>query len=581
MGYRIFRVSLAILVFSFGVGHSLFADDEKLASNSGDSAKISESDELSYMKGREKLLDGDLEGAVPFFEAALKKDPQSASLNEEMAELYLRLGNLERAEVLCQKAVKNEPKNPQYRTTLGGIYASQKRFAEAKEQYSKILEVDPNNQKIPLLLGILEAEDGQLEEGAKILTKAIETNSDNYMAYFYRAKVYLEMEDVQKAKADLDKALTIRPAFVEAGTALGMLHERLGDVDAAIAAYSRIQGSGAFKKRLGQLYLSKNEFEKALTEFKEYEEVESDDYTVKVKIGLIYFELKKYDDAIAKFKVILKEQPDAGNVRFYLGVVYEEMKQTDKAITEFKQVASDSTFFKESMLHVGLLYKDGERLKEGAEFSKKLLASHSDVPEFYDMYASFFEAKKDYKHAVSVLEDGLKHFPKDEKLLYFEGALNDKLGDKTHSIATMKKILELNANNAHALNFLGYTYADMGQNLDEAQSMIEKALTLRPQDGYIEDSLGWVYFKRGKVDDAIAQLNKAADLEKEEPIIFEHLGDVYLSKKDYSKAVEMYKKAEDLSNRKKDSDTVKKMENKIASVSKEQRNPTTEEKASQ
>jgi tetratricopeptide (TPR) repeat protein len=543
----------------------------KSATTSSDSG---EPDLLPYMQAREKALDGDYDAAAPLFEKALTQDPNSPGLNHELAEVYLRLSNLDRAEVLGLKSVELDPNNAEFHMTLGGILASEKKYTEAKEQYNKVLELDPTNQRVPLLLGILEAESGKLEEGIKVLTKTIESSPDNFMAYFYRAKVYLEMEDVPKAKADLEKCLAIHPAFVEAGTALGTLYERLNEVDNAIAAYSKIQGSGDFQKRLAQLYLSKNEFDKALDAFLEYEQVEPDDYTVKVKIGLIYFELKKYDEAIGRFRTILKEQPEAGNVRFYLAVVLEEMQQTDKAIVEFKKVPVDSSFFKEAMLHIGFIYKDQDKFKEGIEFSKNTLAKHKDMVEFYDMYASFYEAKKNYKQAIGIIQDGLKRFPKDEKLLYFEGALDDKVGNREASISEMKKILDINANNAHALNFLGYTYAEMGKNLDEAQTLVEKALTLRPDDGYIEDSLGWVYFKKGKVDQAIDQLNKAATIETSEPVIYEHLGDVYLSKKDFTKAKEMYKKAQQLSTQKKDSDMAKKVQAKISSVEEKQRTPT-------
>jgi tetratricopeptide (TPR) repeat protein len=226
------------------------------------------------------------------------------------------------------------------------------------------------------------------------------------------------------------------------------------------------------------------------------------------------------------------------------------------------------------MLHIGFILKDQEKIKEGIEFSKKTLAANPDVIEFYDMYASFFEYKKDYKRALSIIADGIKRYPSDEKLLYFEGALFDKMGDRRKSIINMKKILEINASNAHALNFLGYTYAELGENLDEAESLVEKALSLRPNDGYIEDSLGWVYFKKGKVDKAIERLQKAAETQADEPVIYEHLGDVYKFKKDYGKAIEMYKKAVTLSLEKKDQDSEKKLEGKIASAEKEQRQPS-------
>jgi tetratricopeptide (TPR) repeat protein len=529
---------------------------------------------LDYMKGRQLVLDGSYEEAIPYFEKALKQDPDGHQIQHELSEIYLRTNNLDKAEELAKMAADRDPKNVEYLMTLGGIYASSRKYPEAKAQYQKVMEADPDNAKVPLLLGIIEAESGQMEEGIKVLTKLTESQSDNVMAFFYRAKIYLEMEQEEKAKADLEKCLQLRPTFTEAGTALGMIFEKQGDVDGAIQAYSKIQANGRFKKRLAQLYLSKNEFEKALDEFREYATLEPDDYSVRVKVGLIYLELKRYQNAIEEFNSILKVQPDAGNVRFYLGLVYEEQKKWDLAVQSLKKVAVDSGFFKEATLHAAFILKEQNKMREGIEFTKQMLAKHPDIIEFYDMHASFFESQKDFKKAQAVLEQGLKKFPKEEKLLYFLGALQDKMGEKEKSISTMNKILEINPNNAHALNFVGYALADSGKDLEKAQENIEKALALRPSDGYIEDSLGWVLFKRGQNEKAIEQLQKAAMIQPEEAIIFEHLGDVYLAQKDYAKAVEMYKKASQYATAKKDSESVKKLEKKIASANENRRTPS-------
>jgi len=556
--YNLFVIATLLLACS------VHAADEKAAVSEADDVQAN----LLYMKGRQMALDGKFEEAAPILEQALKANPDNAYANHQIAEVYMRLNDFEKAEAAASKAVAKDPNNVEYRATLGGVLASVKRYDESKEQYRKIMEIEPANSKAPLLLGILEAESGNLEAGAKVLGKAIEENGENFMAYFYRAKIYLEMDDAKRAKSDLDKCLTLRPSFVEAGTALGLLHERLGEIDDAIKVYSRISGSGRFNKRLAQIYLQRNELDKALAQLLEYEQSEPDDYGARVKVALIYFEMKNFQKALERFQVILKEQPDADNVRFYQAAVLEELKHSDKAIVEFKKVTKDSSFFREAMLHVGFILKEQGKLKDGQKFAEKVISQNPEISEFYDMLASFFEAQKDYKKAMGAIGQGLKRFPTDEKLLYFEGALLDKQGERTKAIASMKKIVDANPNNAHALNFLGYTYAEMGENLEEAEKLVEKALTLRPEDGYIEDSMGWVLFRQGKIDKAIARLEKALKLQPQEPIILDHLGDCYSQKKELSKAADFYKKAVVLSE-KKDKDMAKKIESKLAKLSKE------------
>jgi Tfp pilus assembly protein PilF len=116
----------------------------------------------------------------------------------------------------------------------------------------------------------------------------------------------------------------------------------------------------------------------------------------------------------------------------------------------------------------------------------------------------------------------------------------------------MRKVIALDPKHANALNYLGYTYADLGQNLDEAERLIKEALKYKPNDGYITDSLGWVYYKKGEFKKAIKYLTRAIELVPDDPIMLEHLGDAYLKVNDKANAVKFYEKS--LQRKEKDKD---------------------------
>jgi tetratricopeptide (TPR) repeat protein len=102
-------------------------------------------------------------------------------------------------------------------------------------------------------------------------------------------------------------------------------------------------------------------------------------------------------------------------------------------------------------------------------------------------------------------------------------------------IAALKKTLDLKSDNADALNYLGYTYAEKGEHLDEAIQLIKRALLLKPDNGYILDSLAWAYYQKGMLNEALEVMNKAvAKTPDDDPVMREHYGDIYLklSKKD-------------------------------------------------
>jgi Flp pilus assembly protein TadD len=122
----------------------------------------------------------------------------------------------------------------------------------------------------------------------------------------------------------------------------------------------------------------------------------------------------------------------------------------------------------------------------------------------------------------------------------------DKNKQKQASMQMMRKVIALDPKHANALNYLGYTYADLGENLDEAERLILEAMKHKPEDGYITDSLGWVYYQKGDYEKALEQLKKAVELVPDDPVILEHLGDTYLKLNDREKALEYYRKSLDL-----------------------------------
>ena len=96
-------------------------------------------------------------------------------------------------------------------------------------------------------------------------------------------------------------------------------------------------------------------------------------------------------------------------------------------------------------------------------------------------------------------------------------------------VSEMRKTIEIDPDHENALNYLGYSFADKGINLDEAISLVERALKIKPDNGAYVDSLGWAYYKKGLIDLAIQHLKRASELMPDDPVIMEHLGDVYIN----------------------------------------------------
>ncbi len=151
-----------------------------------------------------------------------------------------------------------------------------------------------------------------------------------------------------------------------------------------------------------------------------------------------------------------------------------------------------------------------------------------------------YQEKKDYASAIALARKMVELDPKSDKYHFTLGALLDEDHQREAGMAEMRKAIELNPDNAQALNYLGYTYAEQGKNLDEAERLVKRALDIEPEDGFYIDSLGWVYYQKGEYKKAIEQLERAVNLSGNDPTITEHLGDAYRKVGDLKEASHEY-----------------------------------------
>ena len=140
--------------------------------------------------------------------------------------------------------------------------------------------------------------------------------------------------------------------------------------------------------------------------------------------------------------------------------------------------------------------------------------------------------RKKFADCAQTYDQGIAAFPDPNDkanwvYYYYRGICEERSKQWNKAEADMRKALELQPEQPHVLNYLGYSWIDQGVNLDEGMKMIKRAVEQRPDDGYIVDLLGWAYYRIGNYDDAVKNLERAIDLKPEDPTINDHLGDAY------------------------------------------------------
>ena len=147
--------------------------------------------------------------------------------------------------------------------------------------------------------------------------------------------------------------------------------------------------------------------------------------------------------------------------------------------------------------------------------------AYGDLLRSADRYA---EAAAAYDKAIATLPEGDRRLV---GLYYARGVARERSNRWNDAESDFRSALKLNPDRADVLNYLGYSWVDKGQNLQEAVSMLEKAHALRPLDGFIADSVGWAYYRLGRFQDAARTLEEAVQLAPGAPDVNDHLGDAY------------------------------------------------------
>lgn len=525
-----------------------------------DAVSVRAKADYHFAMGEAYSFEGKHQKAIEAFRNTLLYDPEAPQVHLRLAHEFIKLGLMSEAMESAETAIKIQPKSADAHLLMAGILSTMKEYDRAIKEYETVLAIDPSNTEAPMYLGAVYAEKKEYDKAIRFFQRLAknEDYSSPHLAWYYIGRIHSDQEGRAHALAAekaFKKALSLKPDYADAAISLGQIYYRLNKPQMTVEVYRKFQKEQGPNERvaeiLAQYYMEKEMFVEALDQFEVLEKSSDDLLGVKVRIALILIELKRYPKAAEKLFEVLRQVPESDKIRFYLAAVYEEMGEVDKAVEHFTKVPSASPFFAESIIHSTYLLKTKKRTDEALTIVQGALNKRPDVPQFYSLIASLWDDKGDLAKAESFLSKGLEKFPDSTQLNFFLGTLLDRRGDKNKVIDQMKKVLSMDPNHVQGLNYLAYTYAELDRNLDEAESLVKRALELEPKDGFIMDTYGWILFRKGKTSESVKILEQALVLQPTEGVIAEHLGDAYFKLQLYERARAMYEKALEQSDDKK------------------------------
>jgi len=525
-------------------------------------AQPAQSAEYDVLVGEFAARDGDWLAARNAFLRAVQKDPDSPYLQLRAALLSARIDDLELARAHAARAVELDPGDERARILLGRL----RRHAGDTLGVEQALRADdgaPISLRAGVLLVQLMLENERRAEALGTAEALVETYPDDLGAYFALASVWEEAGDQAQLEATVLRAISAFPEEAALYARLAQLRRAVGDVDGEIAAYRLLLEEQpdhlGTLRMLAQLMIDQGDLDAAVRYYERAYEAYPDEAPLLQALTGLDLQRGEAERAVARLDEAVRRRPFDYRMVYLLAVMRLEAGEIDTALVDLARIPAGHAVYRDARVQMIQLYELREEFGAALEVIEELRVQAPD--RRLDFHAAGLRARNgDLDGALALLQGYLDEDPEDVEAIYQVALVYDTAKHRTEAIAWMRAAIELNPENAQALNYIGYTLAERGEDLEEAEALILRALDLAPNDGYITDSLGWVYYQRalplvaaGREDDAgewlalaMTTLERAAELSGGDPVISEHLGDASLLAGEKRRALDFYEQAFEL-----------------------------------
>lgn len=416
--------------------------------------------------------------------------------------------------------------------------------------------------------------DHRWEDAIVFLEKTLRTNPNAERIHNYLATCYFQSNKKEKAILHIEKIAQLKPADFSIHYTLGNIYASEDNVKGAISEYERANSSvidGIEKSfvsdmlhRLANSYMKSGDIDSAANIYNKILDLELANEPVKIhyNLGQIYVDAKKIKEAVKEFVKAKQYSPHSEPISFYLALCYEELEDYDNAITELKSFIEYDPDAWPMRINLSNIYEKVKQY-ENAEFEreKALVILEESVNKGsknlreYTTLSQIYQRKGEGREAIYALRAAMSSVINEDKealkeVRFMLANIYYEMNNHKHVVNELEEALQIDPDYHQANNFLGYFFIEQGEQLDKAVKLIEKALSVNPENAAYLDSLGWAYYKLAKEDDgkimlALQKLIEASNY-AEDPEIRGHIGDVYYSLGYWEKAQSQWESALDL-----------------------------------
>jgi len=488
---------------------------------------------------------------VDAYDRLAKVQPDNPKIWLEYGDYLIKKGRDDEAVEKFRRAVSKEKNTTVGLERIAGTKLKNKDIEGAKKSTAEILSKNPGSSGGLFYQGRIAQIEGRLDEARPIFQRILADNPDNFQAEYFLALTHYGQGNLQQARASLMHILESQKDMTLARAFLAQVCLDQKDYESALTNAKALLEAGSAPTQAAVVYggaqRALGRVEKARKLFEKLAEVLPENAIVHEQLGLSYYLDKNFESALENFKKALKEDP--GYTKALSLAVASLMAQgkTDAAASFVQDHIATTGDSAAARMILGDIYAKKGDIETARTHVEKAIELDPDSAEAYALLAALRKGPHANKKAIADLEKGLEKNPDHIKSLILLGTLYDieKQYDKANK--AYRRVLAVKPDSVPALCNLAWNLAEHGGNIDEALKFAEKAVETAPEAMEANDTLGWIYVKKGVYMKALSHLELAADKLSGNPIFNYHLGKAYAGAGEDAKALSSMKRALQLS----------------------------------
>ena len=485
----------------------------------------------NYLAGRHAQVVREIESALAFYSAVLAREPENPDLIRRAFVLQLGEGRIADALALAQRLPQDDAKRlgyPEYLRAADAIKRGQ--YADAITRLNALGREGVAGLVVPLLAAWAEAGRGERAAAAAALGPLAAQEGSKGFFDLHGALLADIGGEFANAEAGLRKIAEAEgAATVRLTVLLGNLYERMGERDKALALYdtfiarnpdSRLVDGARARAAEGKV--------------KPKPEIATvGDGAAEALLGLagVFRQQNVRETALLLARLALHLRPDYPPAQVLLADLLENDRRYAAANAVYEAISPMSPLYRATRTRIAANFERMDRGDEAIQRLESLAKIYAKDPEALIQLGDTLRGRKKFKEAAEAYDRAIARVPVLERrhwtLLYSRAIALERSDQWPRAEADFLKALEFEPEQPYVLNYLGYSWIEKRQNLERATDMIRRAVALRPNDGYIVDSLGWVHYQLGDFEAAVRELERAVELRPEDPVINDHLGDAF------------------------------------------------------